>query len=153
MSDHAALDREAIRARAMQDIPCNGDIDALADDVLVLDAALTAAEAELADYRHVSGEQFDYDTLLFKYGEKARDVREYQGYARDLRARVTSLEAAMEQVKAQQPDTLAMIRANGFVFDSIGNEPGNWQHLAFTIYTDLCRVDTIAQSALAKEDT
>lgn len=63
-------------------------------------------------------------------------------------ARVAALEEAMEQVKAQQPETLAMIEANGFVFRHIGNEPGNWQHLAFTIYTDLCEVDTIARAAL-----
>jgi hypothetical protein len=55
---------------------------------------------------------------------------------------------ALERIAEQQQKTLAMIRRNGFVFDSIGKEPGNWQHLAFTIYTDLCEVDTIARNAL-----
>jgi hypothetical protein len=48
---------------------------------------------------------------------------------------------ALERIAEQQQKMLAMI-------DSIGKEPGNWQHLAFTIYTDLCEVDSIARSAL-----
>ncbi len=64
---------------------------------LALVAERNEARKALADYADVSGEQFDYDTLLSKYGEKARDVREYQGYARDLRARVTELEAAITE--------------------------------------------------------
>lgn len=56
--------------------------------------------------------------------------------------------AALERIAEQQQKTLAMIQSNDFVFDSIGNEPGNWQHLAFSIYTDLCEVDTIARQAL-----
>lgn len=55
---------------------------------------------------------------------------------------------ALGKIAQQQPMTLDMIRANGFVFDSIGREPGNWQYLAFTIYTDLCEVDSIARAAL-----
>ena len=60
------------------------------------------------------------------------------------------LREALEAVAAQQPKTLAMIEANGFVFDDIGKEPGNWQHLAFSIYTDLCEVDSIARAALSE---
>lgn len=63
------------------------------------------------------------------------------------------LVAALQRISEQQPKTLEMIRRNGFVFDDIGCEPGNWQHLAFTIYTDLCEVDTVARNALeALED-
>ena len=58
------------------------------------------------------------------------------------------LVVALEKIAAQQPKTLAMIERNGFVFDSIGAEPGNWQHLAFSIYIDLCEIDVIARSAL-----
>ena len=58
--------------------------------------------------------------------------------------------AALEHIAAQQPKTLAMIEASGFVFRSIGNEPGNWQHLAFSIYTDLCEVDVWARIALGE---
>jgi hypothetical protein len=60
--------------------------------------------------------------------------------------------AALEQIAAQQQETLRVIERNGFVFDSIGNEPGNWQHLAFTIYTDLCRVDSVARAALCEAE-
>ena len=44
-----------------------------------------------------------------------------------------------------------MIEANGFVFTDIGKEPGNWQHLAFSVYTDLCEADTIARAALGED--
>jgi hypothetical protein len=63
--------------------------------------------------------------------------------------RADRLETALREIEEQQPKTLAMIRDNGFVFEDIGNEPGNWQHLAFSIYTDLCEVDTLARAALA----
>ncbi len=55
---------------------------------------------------------------------------------------------ALEEIGRQQQETLAMIASNGFVFTSIGKEPGNWQHLAFSIYNDLCRIDTLAHQAL-----
>ena len=71
----------------------------------------------------------------------------YRMYEAEKR-RVAQLETALREIADQQPKTLEMIRANGFVFDSIGAEPGNWQHLAFTIYTDLCEVDTLARAAL-----
>jgi hypothetical protein len=61
------------------------------------------------------------------------------------------LRDAMQQIAAQQPKTLATIERNGFVFDDIGTERGNWQHLAFSIYTDLCEVDTIARAALREQ--
>jgi hypothetical protein len=73
--------------------------------------------------------------------------------ARSALAVLEARAAALERIAAQQPKTLAMIKRNGFVFDSIGQEPGNWQHLAFSIYTDLCEVDLIARAALrAGED-
>lgn len=65
-----------------------------------------------------------------------------------VRGQLREAEEALTQIGAQQQETLAMIESNGFVFDDIGAEPGNWQHLAFSIYTDLCRVDTVAHQAL-----
>jgi hypothetical protein len=58
--------------------------------------------------------------------------------------------AALEAIAKLQPDALEMIKKNGFVFDSIGAEPGNWQHLAFTLYTVICEADSIARGALAE---
>src|SRR5690242_11936062 len=55
---------------------------------------------------------------------------------------------ALERIAETQPRVLAMIERNGFVFDSIGREPGNWQHLAFSIYCELCEVDSLARAAL-----
>ena len=71
-------------------------------------------------------------------------------HAVDLARLCAELGEALETICAQQPKTLAMIECNGFVFDSIGHEPGNWQHLAFSIYTDLCEVESWASVALAK---
>lgn len=62
------------------------------------------------------------------------------------------LREALERVAQKQPEALAMIERNGFVFDSIGAEPGNWQHLAFSLYNDLCEVESIARSALTEDD-
>jgi hypothetical protein len=55
---------------------------------------------------------------------------------------------ALLKIQAVQPEVLEMIETNGFVFDSIGKEPGNWQHLAFTLYTHICEIETIARQAL-----
>ena len=38
------------------------------------------------------------------------------------------------------------------IVTDIVREPGNWQHLAFSIYTVVCEVDTIARAALARFD-
>jgi hypothetical protein len=75
-------------------------------------------------------------------------LEEYEG----LHERIRELRAALERIAEQQPKTLAMIEGNGFIFESIGREPGNWQHLAFSIYSDLCEVDLIARSALEESE-
>ena len=61
---------------------------------------------------------------------------------------------ALQQIAALQPEALKIIRENGFVWEnkeSLGKEPGNWQHLSFTLYSMLCEAESIASSAL-KED-
>lgn len=73
--------------------------------------------------------------------------------APDLAQRVIDLEAALSLIAAQQKKTLETIKANNFVFTDIGAEAGNWQHLAFSIYTDLCEVDSIARAALEEAST
>jgi len=61
------------------------------------------------------------------------------------------LREALQKVEAKQPEALKKIEANGFVFNDIGCEPGNWQHLAFTLYTDLCELRTEADAAMRKD--
>lgn len=56
--------------------------------------------------------------------------------------------AALEAIAEIQPATLDKLRRHGVVFDDIGADPTNWQHVAFTIYTDLCQADSIARSAI-----
>ncbi len=62
---------------------------------------------------------------------------------------------ALECIAAQQPTTLAMIQRNGFVFatplgkpDAERTDAERWEKLAFSIYTDLCIVDSVARAAL-----
>lgn len=80
------------------------------------------------------------------------DARRWQAAYTKERDENASLKDALQRIAAQQPAMLKTIEANGFVFDSIGNEPGNWQHLAFTIYTSLCEIDIIARTALKDDE-
>ena len=58
---------------------------------------------------------------------------------------------ALERIKQVQPKTLAMIRRSGFSFVNLGAEPGNWEHLAFTLYSTICEIDSIVSDALDEE--
>jgi hypothetical protein len=55
---------------------------------------------------------------------------------------------AVRRIAEQRPETLETIRRNGFAFTDIGTEPGNWQHLAFSLYTTICEIDLLARAAL-----
>lgn len=59
---------------------------------------------------------------------------------------------ALEVIAARQPATLDKLRSHGVVFTDIGADPSNWQHVAFSLYTDLCEVDAYARAALAELD-
>jgi len=58
-------------------------------------------------------------------------------------------EDVLKKVAAAQSEALAIIRENDFRFTDIGKEPGNWQHLAFILYTMICELSTDAENALA----
>jgi hypothetical protein len=82
--------------------------------------------------------------------EVRRQVEGFSRFGQEQHAYIVELETALRKIAEQQQKTLFTIQSNGFVFDSIGAEPGNWQHLAFTIYTDLCEIDSIARAALTE---
>ncbi len=70
-----------------------------------------------------------------------------------LAARVRELEGALREISRQQPRTVDTMRRNHVVFDGpLGNDPRNWQHVAFSIYNDLVQVDGIARAALTPEE-
>jgi hypothetical protein len=69
------------------------------------------------------------------------------GYSCPLCAELAS-KKTLEGIAEKQQNALRIIRENGFVFESLGKEPGNWQHLAFTLYTEICEIDTWARNAL-----
>jgi hypothetical protein len=73
--------------------------------------------------------------------------------ARNALPQLLAIAEAVALIAEQQQKTLSVLRQHGIVFDDIGADPGNWQHVAFTIYTDLCEVDTIARQALAALDS
>ena len=63
------------------------------------------------------------------------------------------LVGVLKRARDVQPNALAVIRDNGYVWedkDSLGIEPGNWQHLSFSLYTYLCEINLWAEQALAK---
>lgn len=62
-----------------------------------------------------------------------------------------SADTALGKIALMQSGALAIIRDNGFVFKDIGKEPGNWQHLAFTLYNLICEIDGEARHALGIE--
>ena len=66
--------------------------------------------------------------------------------------------SALEEIAKLQPRALAMIQANGFVFDvdlaappETLDELGRWQKLAFSLYTDLCEANSLARADLVDD--
>jgi hypothetical protein len=55
---------------------------------------------------------------------------------------------ALETIAGAQREALQIIRENDFRFVDIGKQPGNWQHLAFTLYTQICDVSLLAEGVL-----
>jgi hypothetical protein len=69
----------------------------------------------------------------------------------DLKEQLETYDKTLRVIAEQQQKALKIIESNGFVFDDIGREPGNWKHLAFSLYTDLCEIDTWTRNALEIE--
>jgi hypothetical protein len=103
-------------------------------------ARLEAAERE-RDEANSSWEQAHRGTLKIAEAWHSR--------AETAEAALAEARAALRAVAVKQPEMLAVIEHNGFVFEDIGREPGNWQHLAFTLYTALCELESIASATLA----
>jgi hypothetical protein len=59
--------------------------------------------------------------------------------------RLADAEETLRAAGERQREALAICEKHGFVFDKIGSEPGNWQHLAFTLYTLLCETENDAR--------
>jgi hypothetical protein len=65
-----------------------------------------------------------------------------------LEAELEAARLALKQIKLIQPLTLKMLREHGVVFDGpLGADPKNFQHVAFSIYSNLCEMDSIARAA------
>ena len=141
-TEHAARIREALHAgRAAQVVGCREPL----EDVRMRWALAIQSVAELeaqavrtTEPRIV--EVWGHDELLAKLEAT--------------QAQLVAAQQALQEIKAIQPETLARLRDDGVVFDERPHrrDPGNWQQVAFWIYTDLCEVETIASTALAGVD-
>jgi hypothetical protein len=60
----------------------------------------------------------------------------------------TTEHEALRRIAKLQPKALRIIEENGFVFRSLGKEPGNFEHLAFTLYALICEASWIADTTL-----
>ena len=68
-----------------------------------------------------------------------------------LEGKIAQMEAGLRLIADQQTKTINWIQANGIVFDGpLGTDPSNWEHVAFSIYNDLCQVDCWAHEALGE---
>ena len=72
---------------------------------------------------------------------------------RALAARLADYEKALTTIRRQQPKTLGWMRSNGVVFRGpLGADPTNMEHVAFSVYTDLCEASDTARAALDGEE-
>lgn len=80
--------------------------------------------------------------------------QEHNAEARaDALAALTEIEQTVRAIARAQQDTLRWIQRNGIVFDGpLGTDPKNWENIAFSIYTDLCEVDSAANHLLAASE-
>lgn len=65
-----------------------------------------------------------------------------------LQAEIARLRDGLRRIAEKQTETLEVLRANGIVFDNLHD---HWQKVAFTIYTDLCEIDTWAHELLDED--
>lgn len=74
-------------------------------------------------------------------------------FCTDMATRADRMRDALERIAAQQRKTLGWLQENGVVFDGpLGADPTNFEHVAFSIYTDLCEVDLWARQALEEDE-
>ncbi len=70
-----------------------------------------------------------------------------------LRAEMAPLREAAQAVVRLQEETVATFRNRGIKFTDIGADPENWQHVAFTVYTNLCEAAALARDAIPSVDS
>ena len=66
-----------------------------------------------------------------------------------LRALNERYKKALEDFEKAQQEILAIIRRENFVFDNTG---GRWEKLAFSLYTEICSISSIAKQALTETE-
>jgi hypothetical protein len=59
-----------------------------------------------------------------------------------LRSRMERMEEFIAWLEPMQQGTVAMIRREGFVFETPLQESEGWEKLAFTLYSQICEIDS-----------
>ncbi len=140
---HAEVRRDAEEAPIVTERITDDDCPCLKPSHRDLEARLEQAERE---------RDAVYELDERKEWERAEMWREK---ANALAASVPALVEALKRISEWQPAVLETLRANGIVFRTALDKPDDertdaerWEKVAFSIYTDLCEVDTQARAAL-----
>lgn len=86
--------------------------------------------------------------------EKADSTRTYPVFGCEradhiaLQAERDRYKAALETVEPIQQRVLAMMRREGFVFETPLHLSEGWEKLAFTLYSEICGIDAEVRHAL-----
>jgi hypothetical protein len=59
--------------------------------------------------------------------------------------------AVLRRIEPVQQGIVAMIRREGFVFETPLHESEGWEKLAFTLYSTICEIDSWVRAALEED--
>lgn len=93
------------------------------------------------------------ETLYELVEQYVKEIATFREGPRRVLEEMRGLRDALRAVAKFQADELAVFRSHGIRFEDIGVDPKNWQHIAFSLYSDLCEVETIARNALTDQHT
>jgi hypothetical protein len=93
------------------------------------------------------------------YDEALNELRALLVGLRQAEERNEELEAVLAWLEPRQQNVLGMIERNGFVFrtpldkpDNVRTDAEKWEKLAFSLYTEICEIDSHVRAALAVEE-
>jgi len=107
-------------------------------------------EGRLADERDALKAEVEKHANNDCIRELETAVEEAEERANERGRKIHDLKAALEEIAEAQQKTLAMIRREGFVFETPLQESTGWEKLAFTLYSTICEIDVEARQALAE---
>jgi hypothetical protein len=98
------------------------------------------------------------DRIERKYQDADKNWLEMTNLAEGIEVERDRYREALQKVAEVQPGVLAMLQRSEFVFVTPLGKPDadrtpaeQWEKLAFTLYSTICEVDSIARQALKEE--